>query len=80
MYGDSKSSNRLYWASPGVEQAYAIQAGREVRVLVDSRQLDDAESAKLCREIAQSIQSRLSYPGEVKVTVLRESRSVEFAR
>jgi ribonuclease Y len=65
---------------PGVEQAYAIQAGREVRVLVDSRQLDDAESAKLCREIAQSIQSRLSYPGEVKVTVLRESRSVEFAR
>jgi ribonucrease Y len=65
---------------PGVEQAYAIQAGREVRVLVDSRRLDDAESAKLCREIAQSIQTRLSYPGEVKVTVLRESRSVEFAR
>jgi ribonucrease Y len=65
---------------PGVDQAYAIQAGREVRVLVDSRQLDDAESAKLCREIAQSIQTRLSYPGEVKVTVLRESRSVEFAR
>ena len=65
---------------PGVDQAYAIQAGREVRVLVDSRQLDDAQSAKLCREIAQSIQTRLSYPGEVKVTVLRESRSVEFAR
>ena len=64
----------------GVEQAYAIQAGREIRVLVDSRQLDDAESAKLCREIAQSIQTRLSYPGEVKVTVLRETRSVEFAR
>jgi ribonucrease Y len=65
---------------PGVDQAYAIQAGREVRVLVDSRQLDDAESAKVCRDIAQSIQSRLSYPGEVKVTVLRETRSVEFAR
>ncbi len=60
---------------PGVEQAYAIQAGREVRVLVDSQQLDDAESAKLCRDIAQSIQSRLTYPGEVKVTVLRETRS-----
>jgi ribonuclease Y len=65
---------------PGVDQAYAIQAGREVRVLVDSRQLDDAESAKLCRDIAHSIQSRLTYPGEVKVTVLRETRSVEFAR
>jgi ribonucrease Y len=65
---------------PGVDQAYAIQAGREIRVLVDSRQLDDAESAKLCRDIAQSIQTRLSYPGEVKVTVLRETRSVEFAR
>ncbi len=65
---------------PGVDQAYAIQAGREVRVLVDSQKLNDAESAKLCREIAQSIEGRLSYPGEVKVTVLRESRSVEFAR
>jgi len=65
---------------PGVEHAYAIQAGREVRVLVDSQQLGDAESAKLCREIARSIQSRLTYPGEVKVTVLRETRSVEFAR
>jgi ribonuclease Y len=65
---------------PGVEQAYAVQAGREIRVLVDSHQLGDAESAKLCREIAASIQSRLTYPGEVKVTVLRETRSVEFAR
>jgi ribonuclease Y len=65
---------------PGVDQAYAIQAGREVRVLVDSRQLDDAECAKLCRDIAHSIQTQLTYPGEVKVTVLRETRSVEFAR
>jgi ribonuclease Y len=65
---------------PGVEQAYAIQAGREVRVIVDSDQLDDAEAAKVCRDIARSIQRQLSYPGEVKVTVLRESRSVEFAR
>jgi ribonuclease Y len=65
---------------PGVEQAYAIQAGREIRVLVDSQELGDAESAKLCREIARTIQNRLTYPGEVKVTVLRETRSVEFAR
>ncbi len=65
---------------PGVEQAYAIQAGREVRVIVDSQQLDDADSAKVCRDIARSIQRQLTYPGEVKVTVLRETRSVEFAR
>jgi ribonucrease Y len=65
---------------PGVEHAYAIQAGREIRVLVDSQQLSDAESAALCREIAQAIESNLTYPGEVKVTVLRETRSTEFAR
>jgi ribonuclease Y len=65
---------------PGVEQAYAIQAGREVRVLVDSQQVGDTESAKLCRDIALSIQSHMTYPGEVKVTVLRETRTVEFAR
>ncbi len=65
---------------PGVDQAYAIQAGREVRVIVDSGQLDDAASAKVCRDIARSIQRQLTYPGEVKVTVLRETRSVEFAR
>jgi ribonucrease Y len=65
---------------PGVEQAYAIQAGREVRVLVDSQRLDDSGSASLCRDVARAIQSQLSYPGEVKVTVLRETRTVEFAR
>jgi ribonuclease Y len=65
---------------PGVDQAYAIQAGREVRVLVDSDQLDDQAAHKLCREIANAIQEQLTYPGEVKVTVMRETRAVEFAR
>ncbi|HEU5118749.1 MAG TPA: HDIG domain-containing protein, partial [Isosphaeraceae bacterium] len=65
---------------PGVDQAYAIQAGREVRVLVDSDQLNDQGAAKLCRDIAKAIEHQLTYPGEVKVTVLRESRSVEYAR
>ena len=65
---------------PGVEHAYAIQAGREVRVLVDSQVLDDAGSAALCHEVARAIQNQLNYPGEVKVTVLRETRAVEFAR
>ncbi len=65
---------------PGVEQAYAIQAGREVRVLVNSEQLDDRGAAKVCHDIAKAIQEQLTYPGEVKVTVLRESRTVEYAK
>ena len=65
---------------PGVEQAYAIQAGREIRVIADSGKLGDEEAAKLCRDIAKAVQDQLTYPGEVKVTVLRETRNVEFAR
>ena len=65
---------------PGVEQAYAIQAGREIRVIADSHRLGDEAAAKLCRDIARAVQEQLTYPGEVKVTVLRETRTVEFAR
>jgi ribonucrease Y len=65
---------------PGVEQAYAIQAGREVRVIVDSHQLSDEAAAKICRDIAHAVQEQMTYPGEVKITVLRETRSIEFAR
>ena len=67
-------------AFPGVEQSYAIQAGREVRVLVNANKTNDRETAKLCRDIAKSIESQLSYPGEIKVTALRETRIVEYAR
>ncbi len=49
-------------------------------MIADSQRLNDEESAKLCRDIARAVQEHLTYPGEVKVTVLRESRSVEFAR
>jgi ribonuclease Y len=49
-------------------------------VIADSHKLGDEDAAKLCRDIAQAVQTQLSYPGEVKVTVLRETRSVEFAR
>ncbi|GAC1475688.1 MAG: ribonuclease Y [Isosphaeraceae bacterium] len=65
---------------PGVEQAYAVQAGREIRVIVDSLRLSDEDAAKLCRDLAHAVQEQLTYPGEVKVTVLRETRNVEFAR
>ncbi|HMB08682.1 MAG TPA: ribonuclease Y [Isosphaeraceae bacterium] len=70
----------LAYGFPGVEQAYAIQAGREIRVIADSHQLNDQAAAKLCRDIARAVQEQLTYPGEVKVTVLRETRAVEFAR
>lgn len=64
----------------GVRQAYAIQAGREVRVIVDARAVDDKISAKIARDIAKKIESELTYPGEIKVTLIREVRSVEYAR
>src|SRR3954453_8720494 len=64
----------------GVRQAYAIQAGREVRVIVDAKLVDDKLSAKIARDIAKRIESEMTYPGEVKVTVLREVRTVEYAR
>jgi len=64
----------------GVEQAYAIQAGREVRVIVDADRIDDVKSIHICRDIAKKIEEELSYPGEVKVTLIREKRVVEYAR
>lgn len=64
----------------GVRQAYAIQAGREVRVIVDARLIDDRASAKLARDISKKIEEEMTYPGEIKVTVLREVRTVEYAR
>jgi ribonuclease Y len=64
----------------GVRQAYAIQAGREVRVIVDARMIDDRGTAKLARDISKRIEQQMTYPGEIKVTVLREVRTVEYAR
>jgi ribonucrease Y len=65
---------------PGVEKSFAIQAGREVRVVVKPEQLDDLETARLSRDIAQKIQDTLQYPGQIKVTVIRETRAVEYAK
>ena len=65
---------------PGVEQAFAIQAGRELRVIASAKDTDDAKAAKICRDIAKAFEERLTYPGEIKVTVVRESRFTEMAR
>jgi ribonuclease Y len=65
---------------PGVEQAYAIQAGRELRVLVSSKDTNDEKAAKICRDIAHEFEQQLTYPGEIKVTVVREARFSELAR
>ncbi|HEX3149782.1 MAG TPA: ribonuclease Y [Gemmataceae bacterium] len=65
---------------PGVEQAFAIQAGRELRVIANSHRTTDAEAQKVAHDIARAIEQQLDYPGEIKVTVVRETRSVEIAR
>jgi ribonuclease Y len=64
----------------GVEQAFAIQAGREVRVIASSTNTTDETAAKICRDIAKAYEEQLSYPGEIKVTMIRETRVTELAR
>jgi ribonuclease Y len=67
-------------AFPGVEQAFAIQAGRELRVIASAKDTTDGSAAKICRDIARAFEEQLTYPGEIKVTVLRETRVTEMAR
>ncbi|MDY6892726.1 MAG: ribonuclease Y [Chloroflexota bacterium] len=65
---------------PGVEKSFAIQAGREVRILVKPEEIDDLATIKLARDIVKKIEDSLEYPGQIKVTVIRETRSVEYAK
>lgn len=71
---------KLALAYPGVVKTYAIQAGRELRVIVGADKIDDKETETLSYEIAKKIQDEMTYPGQVKITVIRETRSVSFAK
>jgi len=75
-----KELENMAQAYTGVEKAYAIQAGRELRVIVEADRVTDQESEKLSFEIAQKIQTEMTYPGQIKVTVIREKRAVNVAR
>jgi ribonucrease Y len=75
-----ESLEQLAAAKPGVDKVYALQAGREIRVIVRPTEVDDDLAALLSHEIAREIEDQLEYPGQVKVTVIRESRSVDIAR
>ncbi len=75
-----KDLEQLALSYPGVIKTYAIQAGRELRVIVGADKIDDTETEKLSSEIARRIQDELTYPGQVKITVIRETRAVSFAK
>ena len=64
----------------GVDKAYAIQAGREIRIMVKPERIDDTASAKLARDIVKRVEQELEYPGQIKVTVIRETRAVDYAK
>ncbi len=71
---------RIATSFSGVEKSFAIQAGREIRIVVDSESISDSEAAMLCRDITKKIESELTYPGQIKVTVIRETRAVDYAK
>jgi ribonuclease Y len=64
----------------GVNQSYAIQAGREVRIIVKPDDIDDLDALRIARDVAKKIEENMQYPGQIKVTVIRETRAVEFAK
>jgi ribonuclease Y len=64
----------------GVSKSYAIQAGREIRIMVEGKIVDDDHAFILCRDVAKKIEKELTYPGQIKITVIREIRAVDYAK
>ena len=75
-----KDLENIATSFPGIDKAYAISAGREVRVIVEPKQIDDLTALKLARDIANKIEATMSYPGVIKVNVIRETRAIEYAK
>ena len=75
-----REMEQLVKSFDGVRKVYAVQAGREIRIMVDPLLVDDVASVRLARDIAEKIEQTLNYPGSIKVQVVRETRSIEFAR
>jgi len=75
-----KDMEEIAMSFKGVNKSYAIQAGREIRIMVESDKIDDFESTMICSEVAKKIEKDLTYPGQIKVTVIRETRAVEYAK
>ena len=75
-----KDLENIATSFPGIDKAYAISAGREVRVVVEPKQVDDLTALKLARDIADKIEATMSYPGVIKVNVIRETRAIEYAK
>lgn len=71
---------KIAYSFPGVSKAYALQAGREIRVIVENEEISDADAVMLSRDIARKIENELTYPGQIKVTVIRETRVVDYAK
>jgi ribonuclease Y len=65
---------------PGVEETFALQAGREVRVVVRPDNIDDLAALKLAKDVARKIEETMQYPGQIKVTIIRETRAIEYAK
>jgi len=64
----------------GVERAFAIQAGREIRIIVNPEEIDEYTAKKISRDISKKVEKNIDYPGQIKVMVIRETRSVEYAK
>jgi ribonuclease Y len=75
-----ESLEELAGRKSGVERVFALQAGREIRVIVKPQEIDDDQAVLLSHEIAREIEGQLEYPGQIKVTVIRESRAIEYAK